>query len=411
MVKRVLMIAYHFPPQAGSSGVQRTLRFSQYLPEFGWEPTILTAHPRAYPRIEGAQEMDTPKVYRAFALDASRHLAVKGRYLQASALPDRWSSWWLGAVPLGLHLARRLRFDAIWSTYPIATAHMIGHTLARRTGLPWLADFRDPMTEPGFPPDPRMHRAYGKVERATLAQCTRAVFTTRGARAAYLANFTTCQPERLHVIENGYDEADFVSVEQAPLAKDRARRPFTLLHSGIVYPSERDPDALFGALADLKRTGMLAPASFRLVLRAPVHVEALRAALARHGVADLVEIAPPLPYREALREMLAADALLVLQAANCNNQIPAKLYEYLRAQRPIVALTDDAGDTAQLLRAAGVQAIAPLDARARIAQLLPVFIEQVKNGEGVTMPVEQARKNSRRARTEELAHLLDTVAA
>ena len=98
-MRRVLMIAFHFPPLAGSSGIQRTLRFAQHLPEFGWEPLVLTAHPRAYERTSGDLVADIPEgmhVERAFALDSARHLAIKGRYPDIFARPDRWISWKLG---------------------------------------------------------------------------------------------------------------------------------------------------------------------------------------------------------------------------------------------------------------------------------------------------------------------------
>ena len=157
VVKRVLMVAYHFPPMSVSSGIQRTLRFAQYLPEFNWEPVVLTAHPRVYSGVSPASLAEVPprlQVRRAFALDAARHLSLRGAYPQWLAVPDRWSSWWLGAVPAGLALARQWKFDVIWSTYPIATAHLIAYTLHRLTGIPWVADFRDPMAQPGYPANP-----------------------------------------------------------------------------------------------------------------------------------------------------------------------------------------------------------------------------------------------------------------
>jgi len=154
MVKRVLMIAYHFPPLHGSSGMQRTLRFARYLPDHGWEPIILAPSPRAYEQIDSGQLADIPqqvRIHRAFALDTARHLKVMGRYPRVLALPDRWVSWWLGAVPAGWYLIKKYKPDVIWSTYPIATAHLIGLTLQRLTGIPWMADFRDPMVQPDYP--------------------------------------------------------------------------------------------------------------------------------------------------------------------------------------------------------------------------------------------------------------------
>ncbi|MBC7502274.1 MAG: glycosyltransferase [Herminiimonas sp.] len=404
------MVAFHYPPQTGSSGVQRSLKFAQYLPQFGWEPTVLTAHPRAYARIDDSSvaQQDGVKVHRAFALDASRHLAIKGRYLQMTALPDRWMSWWAGAVPLGLRLARAQKFDAIWSTYPIATAHMIAGTLHRRTGIPWIADFRDPMTEPGFPPDPRMHQAYSRIERATIAACTRAVFTTPGSREASLRKFPSMQAERFEVIENGYDEEDFAAASAATRT-DTER--FLLLHSGIVYPSERDPRPLFEALADLRRAGLVSAASFVLVLRASAHENTLQAMIDRLQIADLVVLRPPLPYSEALSEMLSADGLLLLQAANCNNQIPAKLYEYLRAGRPILALTDPVGDTASTMRAAGLDSIARLDCKIQIAAAILEFMQRVRDGHASLASAAVVQGSSRQGRTRDLARVLDDVIA
>src|SRR6185437_16439740 len=151
---RGLMVAYHFPPLAGSSGIQRTLRFVQQLPEFGWEPVVLTTTIRAYERTSTDLDTEVPGdivVERAFALDARRQLSIAGRYPAWLARPDRWMTWRFAGVHAGMRLIRRLRPEAIWSTYPIATAHMIGASLARRSGLPWIADFRDPMAQEGYP--------------------------------------------------------------------------------------------------------------------------------------------------------------------------------------------------------------------------------------------------------------------
>jgi len=105
--------------------------------------------------------------------------------------------------------------------------------------------------------------------------------------------------------------------------------------------------------------------------------------------------------------MLRADGLLVLQASNCNDQVPAKVYEYLRCARPIVGLTDPAGETAALLRRAGVDAIARLDSEEEIGSLLRRFLGQVARGGCRAPDAAFARSGSRRARTEQFVHLLD----
>jgi glycosyltransferase involved in cell wall biosynthesis len=414
--KRVLMIAYHYPPMRGSSGIQRTLKFSQYLPQSGWGPVMLSAHPRAYSNPGDDQMADIPAsvpVTRAFALDTARHLSVGGRYAGFMALPDRWASWCLGAIPAGWRLIRRHRPAVIWSTYPIASAHLIGLVLRRLTGLPWVADLRDPMTDVSYPEDPRTRRVFQWIERKTIEHCTVAVCTTPGAIKTYEARFPAIPRERYHLIENAYDEENFADAERggAAAAPGAHGGPLTLVHSGIIYPSERDPVPLFQALAALKQQGAVSAASVRVVLRATAHDDYLGGLIAEHGIADLVQLAPHVAYRDALAEMLNADGLLILQASNCNHQVPAKLYEYLRARRPILALTDSDGDTAATLRQAGIDSIAPLDQKDAIIAMLPRFLEQVRSGTAPLASAAVIAAHSRRARTEQLALLLDQVSA
>ncbi|WP_229417378.1 glycosyltransferase [Massilia sp. Root418] len=414
--KRVLMIAYHYPPMRGSSGIQRTLKFSQYLPQSGWGPVMLSAHPRAYANPGDDQMGDIPAsvpVTRAFALDTARHLAVGGRYAGFMALPDRWASWCLGAIPAGWRLIRQHRPAVIWSTYPIASAHLIGLVLRRLTGLPWVADLRDPMTDVSYPSDPRTRRVFQWIERKTIEHCTVAVCTTPGAIKTYETRFPEIPRDRFRLIENAYDEENFADAERdgAAPAPGAHGGPLTLVHSGIIYPSERDPVPLFQALAALQQRGAVSGATLRVVLRATAHDEYLAGLIAEHGIGDIVQLAPHVPYRTALAEMLNADGLLILQATNCNHQVPAKLYEYLRARRPILALTDSDGDTAATLRQAGVDSIAPLDRKDAIIEALPRFLEQVRQGTAPLAPAAVIAAHSRRARTEQLAQLLDQVAA
>jgi glycosyltransferase involved in cell wall biosynthesis len=411
MVKRVLMIAFHFPPLRGSSGIQRTLKFAQYLPQFGWQPVVLSAHPRAYAQSGDDQLRDIPAevvVHRAFALDTSRHLSIKGRYPGLLALPDRWASWLLGAVPSGLRLIRQYRPQVIWSTYPIATAHLIGLVLHRLTGIPWVADMRDPMTDEGFPSNPLTRRVYQWIERNTVMHCQRAICTTPGAVKTYRMRFPAIPPSRFTLLENGFDEENFADAETMVAALRPAQR-FTLVHSGVIYPSERDPIALFEALAELQAQGRIGADTFQLILRATGHDGYVAELIARCGIDALVTLAPHIAYRDALAEMVTAGGLLILQASNCNHQVPAKLYEYLRAGRPILALTDPAGDTAVTLQGAGIDTIAPLDSTPAIVDALSRFLALSEAGTAPLASAEQVNVNSRRARTGVLAALLDSI--
>ena len=405
------MIAYHFPPMHGSSGMQRTLRFARYLPDHSWEPIILAPSSYAYQQTDFGQLADIPepvRVYRAFALDTARHLTVKGRYPRALALPDRWVSWWLSAVPMGWYLIKKYQPNVIWSTYPIATAHLIGLSLHRLTGVPWIADFRDPMVQPDYPRHPQTYRTYVRVENETIERCSSAVFTTPGTLRDYQTRFPHISTSRFHLIENGYDEFSFTSIAR-PVDLPTPTRRMTLLHSGVIYPLERDPSCLFAALAGLLKQQMISAENLHIILRAAHHEKYLQSLIARFGVESIVSLAPSIPYKEALAEMLSVDGLLILQAANCNNQIPAKLYEYLRAQRPILALTDPAGDTAMKLKSVGVDTIAPLDSKEAIMEKLSQFLMLLREHRAPIAPMDTVRSNSREAGTKELAKLLDRV--
>jgi glycosyltransferase involved in cell wall biosynthesis len=395
-----------------SSGIQRTLRFAQYLPQLGWEPLVLTAHTRAYSAVSEASLAEVPPdlcVRRAFAMDAAKHLSIRGWYPRLLTTPDRWWSWWLGAVPAGLELIRKFRPQVLWSTYPIATAHAIGATLRRLSGLPWVADFRDPMTEPGYPADPLEHRVYRWIESKTLRHADRAVFTTPGALAAYAKRYPRTSRSQLTLIENGYDEPSFASAEQAAQSAYSQSNTFVLVHSGTVYPSERDPRPFFRAIAALHGDGRIKPGDFRIVLRGTGCDDYVREQIIGNGIQSFIELKPVAPYRDALQEMLSADALLLLQAANCNCQIPAKLYEYLRAKRPVLALTDPAGDTAAALRAAGIDTIAALECEAKIAQLLVRFLALLRERRAPVARPGSVVSASRQSRTVELARLLEDV--
>lgn len=412
-VKRVLMIAYHFPPVRGSSGVQRTLKFCRYLPEYGWEPMVLTVDQLAYPATDAGQLAEIPQgmvLKRTFALDTARHLAICGRYPYWLALPDRWASWCVSAVIAGLRLIREYRPTVLWSTYPIATAHAVGLMLHRLSGLPWVADLRDSMTEDSYPSDPRIWRAFRWIEKQTVERASRVAFTTPGALRMYRERYPSLPPERWTLIANGYDEENFRAAERAvsPPSRRSGNR-LVLVHSGVLYRSERDPSAFFAAIAELVRNGKISVEGLEIILRASGDEAYYQQILHQQEIAEIVKLKPALPYREALEEMLRADGLLLFQAASCNHQIPAKLYEYLRAQRPVLALTDPAGATACALREAGAGRMVRIDSREEICDGLLAFLHDIRTI-GNKAAVHKVWQYSRQARTGELAQAFDTIA-
>lgn len=406
--RRALLIAYHFPPLAGSSGIQRTLRLAQHLPQLGWDVSVLTCQPAAYERVADDLLREVPDgvhVERALALDAARHLSLAGRHFAFTARPDRWASWRIDGVRRGLRLLKRVPHHAIWSTYPIPTAHAIGAALARRSGLPWIADFRDPMVQPGYPADPVTRAQWQTLEAQTCHDARIVTVTTPGTRRDMQQRHPGA---RVELMENGYDEASFADVSAR---SDEPLNPgaLTLLHSGIVYPWERDPTQLIEALAQLRQLG-LNEQRLRLRFRAPVHAELITDLATRHGVSGMVEVLPAVAYRAALEEMQRADGLLVMQAANCNAQVPAKVYEYLRAGPKIITLAAPEGDTAQVLREAGVTSQAPLDDAGAIAALLQRLCEGDANLQ-LTPTRAAVTGASRQARSAQLVRWLNELSS
>jgi hypothetical protein len=143
----------------------------------------------------------------------------------------------------------------------------------------------------------------------------------------------------------------------------------------------------------------------RIRFRAAEHEAMLMRLAKEQGVDHMIEVLPPVPYRAALEEMMRADGLLVIQAANCNEQIPAKFYEYLRAGRPLIALTDPRGDTAGAMRDGGLSTIAPIDSAHGIAGLLDRFL---KNPDTLPLaPHDYVARASRRTRALALSKILE----
>ena len=367
---RVLIVAFHFPPQAGSSGMLRSLKFCRYLPEFGWMPTVLTVKPGAYERVDDGllgEVPDNVEVIRAFCLDSRRHLSWQGAYPRLLALPDRWSIWAASAIPAGLYAIHRRQIDVIFTTFPIATALVIGYALHKLSGKPWIVDLRDSMTEDNYPTDARTWRLFRWIERKAVKHAAKLLFTAPSAIRMYRERYPELGAERCVLLPNGYDEPDFQGITRTRQTGQRIR----LLHSGLIYPWERDPRPFFRALARLKSEGQISAETLSVELRACGAEAEFAKDVAALGLEDMVKFLPPLPYRASLQDGADADALLLLQAECCDHQVPAKAYEYLRLNKPVLALTTNNGDTAALLKEAGGATIVDLADENAIYDALP----------------------------------------
>jgi glycosyltransferase involved in cell wall biosynthesis len=412
-IRRLLLVAFHFPPLSGGSGVHRATNWARHLPENGWQPHILTVNSRAYLSVDFKNPAAIPEntpVKRAFALDAKRHLSLRGRYSQWSALPDQWANWALTAVPVGLATLQREQIDLIMVTFPIATAVLIGLALQRLTGKTLVVDFRDSMTEEGYPANPRVRAMYQWIEKSVIKHGTQFIFTADSARQMYLKRYQTLRPSDCVVIPNGYDEDDFVAI-----TTNSNRRPFPLqgrirlVHAGLIYQEERDPTVFFRAVRKLKLEGTISAGSLEIDLRASGSEHHYAALLREFDIADVIQLLPALPHCQALQDMANADGLLLFQAASCNHQIPAKAYEYLRLEKPILALTSMSGDTATLLRETGGTTIANLADESSIVRGLSRFLESVRNGTHPLPDRQKVGRFTRRKQTAELARHLDVL--
>lgn len=411
MSKRLLLVSFHFPPIQGSSGVHRALSFARYLPDKNWGVTVLTAHERAH-QDTNPQNLNliptATKVIRGFALDSQQHLSFKGRFLRATALPDRWQSWIFGGVLAALSPVLRGKFDAIMSTYPIASAQLIGYALHRISRIPWIVDFRDPMAQEDYPSDPSVRRIHAWVEAKAFKHASAIIVVSPGTHAYYQTKYPDFDPAKLHVIPNGYDEGVFEQ-SVSTSSPTNSSRPIEILHSGLMYPDERDPSQLFAALAELLAAGSITSETLHVNLRAAGNEKHYERMIADAGLGDIVTLSPPVDYNAAVAEMLDADVLMVCQAEICNGQIPAKLYEYIYACRPILSLSDPVGDTGSLLIDIGCPYVAALENKQAIKQSIIQLVNDISAQTTWTPDKNVVDRYSRRHRAHELGAILEKI--
>lgn len=378
--RRILVLAFHFPPLQGSSGLLRILSLLKRLRETDWEITVLTASRFAYVHTESSGLKNIPdgvKVVRAFSLHNPKHLSVRGKYIRWLSIPDNWGSWIPFAFVSGAIQILRMRPALLFATYPIASTFVVSSLLKRIFGLPLVADFRDPMLQDDYPRTRLLRSTFASIERRTVFQADMITVTTPGSQRLLVERYGETVADKIVIVENGVDVTMYQKAEEA-----LSKRPVTntsrkvLLHSGLVYPIERNPSSLFRAIAEAKRNGVVSAVGFELRLRGCGHERYLSDLAASYDITDLVSILPPVPYLEAAKEVLCADGLLVLQSADCNNQIPGKVYEYLYTAKPIFALTHPKGDTGLLLANEGVTHIVPLEDEYEVSKAFRRYIEE-----------------------------------
>jgi len=410
MDRTILIVAFDFPPAATSSGMQRALKVVRYLREFGWRPIVLTAQPRAYANTNPSQLSEIPDdvpVYRAFGIDTRRVFSIRNRYPGFVAWPDPWISWWPDAVRVGRRIIRHHQPQVIWSTYPIRTTNLVASSLAKWSGLPWVSDLRDPITLDGYPPDAMRFRLARRIERNTVRHAARVVFTAEFTRRLYEERYPLLSNKSV-VIPNGYDESNFPT----GLAKESTGDGrLTLLHSGALQPKGRNPRAFFEGLKRLKSNGVVDSTGIRVVFRACGFEDQYQEIARSLGVDDLVEFGGYIPYDKALGEMVNADALLVFQGTAYNHAVPAKLYEYFFAHKPILGILDKSGETRRVLEDVGIAPTSDINDPTDIANHIKTLLGDLGPTSPYVANTREIKNYSRRSQTRRLAELLNTVLA
>jgi glycosyltransferase involved in cell wall biosynthesis len=391
------MIAYYFPPLGGIASV-RVTEFAKHLPDFGWDPTVLA------PRL-GSSDTDPEldfseqRVIRARSIELSRlgkralkvgHTATSARPgtsrwrggLRAAAhrfvyRPDPQIGWYPGAVHAGRKALRDGVYDAIFSTSVPMTAHMIGRRLHRSSGLPWVAEFRDPWPDSG---------SLRRLERSVAGEASELVMTS----PTWAREHGRRWGRRVSAILAGT-----VPVPSA----DPPPHP-VITHLGSFYPEMQDLSTAWTALRRLIDRGELPSVRIRFIGVLPA---ALREELDRHGLLDRTEVTGYVSHDAALRLLAGSSALIGAGPSDGRDAlrgwIPAKLLEYLSTDLPILYLSHTPNDGAGLLgEFPGCHVVEPGDSDGFAAALM------TSAGERVAREVENL---SWRSRAGQLAGILD----
>jgi len=397
--------------------VLRTLKYTRYLGRLGWRVTVVTLDRDAYPVVDAKLEEQIPadvRVIRTRFVDVKKHLSIRGIYPSCLAIPDRWIGWWPWAVAAGRRVIRDQPVDLVYSTSPHATAHLIGYSLSRRAGKPWVVDFRDPWYEQ--PPEPGTpwltHRAARRLERLVVRRADRVVASTMRLRDTLAARYPGEPPAKFVAIPNGYDEEDFSGVD-GPSTPSSDQ--LLIVHAGSINANFRDPRPVFEAARRAVETGLVDPARvrFRFLGGGPFgESQEMQRAIQRAGFTARVDFLPRVSYEAALAELGRAGILLLLQASRDTvDLVPAKLFEYLRAGRPVLAVVPE-GATAEVLReTGGGWAVDPADG-VGLCDALGAAYRAWAGGRLESMTADRAvlGKFSRERLAAELATLFDAIA-
>ena len=429
-MKRVLVIAYYWPP-SGGSGVQRWVKFCKYLPQEGWQPVVFAPENADYPSLDPSLEADLPKdlevlrghIWEPYAA-YRKLLGGKNASTQVTEISSGKKTWkqrlslWIRAnlfVPdprvgwvkpsvktLKAYLAEH-PVDVIVTTGPPHSVHLIGLQLHKALGTPWIPDFRDPWSRMYYlkylPMTERTWKKLCRQEQTVLDSCSTVLACTPLVQEEFQAQTHT----PVACITNGFDEADF-----AERLLPRWDGHFNITHTGL-FAADGNPLALWKVLGILAASEPGFREDLRIRLVGKVDKEILESIKAAGLSANVVALGPQ-NHATAILEQRAATVLLLPMRNDAQYRpiLPGKLFEYLAARRPILGIGQEDGAMARVLFSAKAGITADWEDTAPMRAFLANAWRQHCEG-GVPATDGDISPYTRRSLTHALAQLLSQV--
>ncbi|MDP4210826.1 MAG: glycosyltransferase family 4 protein [Bacteroidota bacterium] len=430
-MKKVLIITYYWPP-AGGSAVYRWLKFSKYLRDFGWEPIVYTAENGEYAELDPENEKDIPAeitilkqpiwepydLYKKF-IGQKKTEKVNVGFLSEKkkpALAERISVWVRGnffipdarcfwVKPSVKYLSAWLEknpVDMVISSGPPHSMHLIAMALKKRFNLPWIADFRDPWTKIDFYNELHLSaladRKHHRLEKKVATTADHVVTVGNQMRL----EFEEIGSNNVTVITNGFDTADKIADKPAMDAK------FSIAHFGTVNKA-RNPELLWQVASELvaENEDLARDLEFKFVGRLD---QAVRESMQKYGLEKYLTKVDFLPHKEVIRMQYQSQVLLLLvnQTHNAGGILTGKFFEYLAAERPILAIAPPTGDVADILTSAKAGKVVDFDDREGLKSALLAYFNDFKNS-NLNVSPEGINSYSRFELTRKLAGIMDKI--
>lgn len=348
-MRRVLVIAYYFPP-LGLSGVQRTTKFVKYLPEYGWQPTVLTVEDRGYfakdeallGELEGlpvdivrTASHDLLHLFRkrdVVAMPSGRKYNLFLRASQAIFIPDNKIAWKKHAMAAARPLLRSAPFDMLYATAPPYTDFLIGAALKKEFRIPLVLDYRDPwLSNPHHYYATPLHRlAHHRLERRALRYADHVVTINRSIKETIVRENPSVSHHDVSIISQGFDPADFEGLRRRPDGKLR------ITYAGTFYDN-RTPAHFLRALGAFLEVRPAARGRVEACFVGQFRAED-KALVARLGLEDSVRALGYLPHRDTAAVMADSDVLWMIIGSGEGAEMMStgKLYDYIGARKPVL---------------------------------------------------------------------------